>query len=437
MQLTNPTAYQSMSSDSNIVPDDHVALVLIEQSESSFYLRIPLTKIRALCLKPLKYLLYLGWCILGGEGVLSLRPDIHDGIDTDEDADGGETYYYVLDEPLDPTQVVDLDLIKARTETTSESSATCDSFRTALLKRDIRCVWTGTEYAGDGMHIIPYKRGSEWFRLIVENRPSYDEEVESLEDINDIRNGVFASMMINRIFDQRLVAILKTPNHILETEDIPPRCDRTDLQTDVSYPSRSRYTLQWLIDPPPGDTNLTPNNSDAAFKKRTKKAKPSDLLLHYMYGAAAVRRWGRGTAVLTAFTTPPRPEVPVPAPAGPTKTMHDRRATILKRSKAQSTGETGAGSSKASKAGAGTGGLVESEGQAIWDEDDVMLFFWGNSKAAKERHLKKVGENITGERQPTAKFSTSPYFPITQSLIKKWSFVFTPRIYFDRTVEDA
>jgi hypothetical protein len=35
--------------------------------------------------------------------------------------------------------------------------------------------------------------------------------------------------------------------------------------------------------------------------------------------------------------------------------------------------------------------LVES--QAKWDEDDVMLFFWGNSKVATERHLKKVGEN--------------------------------------------
>ena len=36
------------------------------------------------------------------------------------------------------------------------------------------------------------------------------------------------------------------------------------------------------------------------------------------------------------------------------------------------------------------GGLVESEGQAVWDEDDVMLFFWGNSQDPKEPHLKKV-----------------------------------------------
>ena len=82
------------------VPIDHVALTLLEDEESAFYLQIPLGVIRALCLKPLKYLLFLGWCILGAEGVLSLRPDDHIGIDTDEDAVGGEVYHYVPAAPL-------------------------------------------------------------------------------------------------------------------------------------------------------------------------------------------------------------------------------------------------------------------------------------------------------------------------------------------------
>lgn len=133
---------------------------------------------------------------------------------------------------------------------------------------------------------------------------------------------------------------------------------------------------------------MVPNNSDATFRKATKKAKPSDLLLHYTYGAAAVSLWGRGTETLMERATPPRPQVPVPAPTGPKRTKHNREDTIRKPSDARRTAETGAGSSKA---GAGT---VESEGQVVWDEDEVMLFFWGNSKAAKERHLKKVGENI-------------------------------------------
>ena len=50
--------------------------------------------------------------------------------------------------------------------------------------------------------------------------------------------------------------------------------------------------------------------------------------------------------------------------------------------------------------GAGTSGvtvgntkMVDSEGQAQWDEDDVMLFLWGNSKAAKDRYHKKNKES--------------------------------------------
>ena len=40
----------------------------------------------------------------------------------------------------------------------------------------------------------------------------------------------------------------------------------------------------------------------------------------------------------------------------------------------------------------GAGDMVELEGQGSWDEDDVILFFWGNTPAAKERHRKEVQE---------------------------------------------
>ena len=167
------------------VPVDHVALTLLEDEESAFYLQIPLGIIHALCLKPLKYLLFLGWCILGAEGVLSLQPDDHVGIDTDEDAVGGEVYHYVPAAPLlgtffslscvhaghlqhviylsteGLTHAVDLEVIKARTNTPSESSATRDDFQTVLAERDVCCVWTGTTLGfSDGLHIIPFKRGS-------------------------------------------------------------------------------------------------------------------------------------------------------------------------------------------------------------------------------------------------------------------------------------
>jgi hypothetical protein len=158
------------------------------------------------------------------------------------------------------------------------------------------------------------------------------------------------------------------------------------MHADVGYPT-GRYTLQWLETPEQNAASMAtvPNNADAAFKRNTEKPKPSDLLLHYNYGAAAVKRWGRGTKILQN-----RPNIP--RPKRPSRTIHDRTVAIRKREEARNSGGATAGSSAA---GAGTG-LAESECQpeaTKWDEDDVMLFFWGNSKAATERHLKKVGEN--------------------------------------------
>lgn len=117
---------------------------------------------------------------------------------------------------------------------------------------------------------------------------------------------------------------------------------------------------------------LIPNNTDAAFGKASAERKPSGLLLHYNYGAAAVKVWGRNTYVLEPHIEKSRPPKPDPIPLGPSTTHSDRLLTIEKRGKAMAAAE------EAKKA----------TGKAGWDEDDVMLFFWGNSKAARERYRK-------------------------------------------------
>jgi hypothetical protein len=83
-----------MSSTS--VPDNHVWLVLVYESDlpSSFYLQIPLEVINALCLRPRKYLLYLGWCVLGIEGVLAVEPNGNE-IVNEGGLDNQGVYYFV------------------------------------------------------------------------------------------------------------------------------------------------------------------------------------------------------------------------------------------------------------------------------------------------------------------------------------------------------
>jgi len=63
------------------------------------------------------------------------------------------------------------------------------NFYGELLERDERRVFSRIVSGVEAMHINPFARGDEWFRLIVSNRPAYDENVL---DRNDIRNGMIA-----------------------------------------------------------------------------------------------------------------------------------------------------------------------------------------------------------------------------------------------------
>jgi len=159
---------------------------------------------------------------------------------------------------------------------------------------------------------------------------------------------------------------------------------------------------------------MIPDNSDAAFSTQTDLPKPSDLLLHYNYGAAAVKMWGHGTDILRDNAAAPRPPMPQPVKMGPSRSIHDRTTTIKKRQKLSNpkrgdhrnptagpsrpthrahqcdTNEVGGGNAVG---GPGIEGIVDSEDQAQWDEDDVMLFLWGNSNTSKDRHRKKLEES--------------------------------------------
>jgi hypothetical protein len=60
------------------------------------------------------------------------------------------------------SHAVGLEVIKIRTNVPSESAQTREEFRIKLLERDTSCVWTGAApRLGVGLHIIPYKQGSE------------------------------------------------------------------------------------------------------------------------------------------------------------------------------------------------------------------------------------------------------------------------------------
>ena len=234
----------------------------------------------------------------------------------------------------------------------------------------------------------------QWFRLIIENRPhEHNDNIRGLVDINDVRNGFFATRTIHAAFDGRVAAILKvsaksitlyyfsdthtqTPNRILDVGDIPPHPNR-QLADDIAYPVNGRYTVQWLTPPSAMMQQLLPDNADATFGRRIRSNRPSDLLLHYNYGAAAVKLWGRNADMIEDLAkSPPKPN---PVLSGPSTKVHDRKPVIRKRKKAQ------AAAAKAKKQQTSEG----SKRDITWDEDDIMLFFWGNSRVATNRYIEK------------------------------------------------
>jgi len=73
---------------------------------------------------------------------------------------------------------------------------------------------------------------------------------------------------------------------------------------------------------------------------------------------------------------------------GSKRVKNDRSIAIQKRAAAMNQGRQGVGSKR--KRREGTDGDLEVQDR--WDEDDVMLFFWGNSRAALERHAQKKQE---------------------------------------------
>ena len=188
--------------------------------------------------------------------------------------------------------------------------------------------------------------------------------------------------------------------------DVPIRHTRAGPIPDaVSYPSASRYTLQWLTRSDVNALLRCPDNNDATFMNH-QLPKPSDLLLHYNYGAAAVKHWGRNTEGVNNGLVP-RPAVP----PTPTFTPSDRAVTIAKLEAARTPkrkrdpddehkreGPSGTNTEYGMKwqrtgdADIGAETMSESEAQRTLTEDDVMRLFWTNTPIARERRAREEEE---------------------------------------------
>jgi hypothetical protein len=210
---------------------------------------------------------------------------------------------------------------------------------------------------------------------------------------------------------------------VLNIEDIQTHHDRP-IMPGTGYPEGERFTLQ-LIEirndfDRSGLTHSFRLGRDAAFSVDTDAAKPSGVLLHYNYGTAAVKWWGHHTDILRSPGPPHPPSPPPPHPprgrgrgrgcgrgrgrsppaAGPSttprylrlppKTVNDRTISIKKRERPSK--------SRGSKKKGADETMNEPKVWESWDEDDWMLYYMLNTKAARERQQGAAEESASNIR---------------------------------------
>ncbi|KAJ7895632.1 hypothetical protein B0H14DRAFT_2681203 [Mycena olivaceomarginata] len=338
------------------------------------YLDVPVDAVASLCLHPIKYLRFLAYCILGVDGTIATE-DFEGEVLPDEDHLGEGVYYFVregegdvLEHAVDPEALTYSHV--------SETTNTRDNFRTLVAERDVVCIFTNMhEESCQGIHVVPFNKGDAWMKHIVENRiPEEKEDVSNLTTINEIRNGMLVSNDLHPLIDKRKLVVLKPPNRVLACNDIPPRSNNNpDLLGDVKYSTNPRYTLQWLMGTEHQKRDF-PNNKDAAFKKHSKKPKPSPLLLNYNYGVAALKWWGKGPEYL--LTARKRPAPPIAAPLGSLRSKDNRSRKLA-----------------GLQGGSGGNGEVEDIDERRQSEAErLVLTLYANTPAARGRRAKQQAE---------------------------------------------
>ncbi|KAH8834154.1 hypothetical protein DL96DRAFT_1579604, partial [Flagelloscypha sp. PMI_526] len=271
-------------------PGTNVAEAMITTTEPELYLDIPIEVLNVVSPVPRKYLRFIAFAVLGYECTI-LHDNVNIGnVGSVED----RAIYYAHSNTIETMDYMVDHEVNSRRSSIRTKIESRNEFAANLQKRDGGSIFAPIAHPA-ACHIIPFARGNDWLDIIVKGRPCEDgEDLSDLESIDDIRNGFLStSDMLSSLYLCEL-AVIKTPNRILETTDLRhtprPFLDEPDL--NISFPNNARYTLHYLV---PQSRLLSfvtscPPNIDAKFKNLEQQ--PAAMLLHYHYGNAALRMWG-------------------------------------------------------------------------------------------------------------------------------------------------
>ncbi|KAI9566897.1 hypothetical protein HD554DRAFT_2329523 [Boletus coccyginus] len=263
------------------------------------FLSIPNSDVRRLSKRPFKWLRFVMFSICGARGDLSATPD---GPPVDYDSESDKTsffdaYYY---NPSGNCIFVDYAGLNDKVTSSSQTPRRSD-FRDDVGRRDGGvCVITGA--AGEhceAAHLIPESKGDEYMDRVVSDRSSLYRSSPSISGINDVQNGVFLNKEVHSRLGHGWAAFIKTPNYGLEPGDICRYGDDSagtdhvtlqQLKCERDNPAKLQvFTNSGIAGPALAFT--VGAHVDARFQGDQL---PPAIILDYMYGIAAYKRWGGG-----------------------------------------------------------------------------------------------------------------------------------------------
>ncbi|KAI0246989.1 hypothetical protein BJV78DRAFT_1249580 [Lactifluus subvellereus] len=248
-------------------------------------LTFPIDKLNDLLFssKPYKWIRYATGSVVGARGELSTECALPIAIDYDSPLSSVsiDLYYHTTNEeklcifPLDPS------LANTRIVTSSQTSTRRDNFRADVEERDgRRCVVTSAPHNQcDAAHLLPHSKGDMYIETFsTHRRRDTSGENDIVQDIDNVRNGLFVNVIIHCILGQH-VAFLKTPNFAMDMTDVDLNADGAEERYTTHVFDRS----QWPFAIPPGLPIQVPSNMSAW---------PPATLFDAVYASAVIYHFG-------------------------------------------------------------------------------------------------------------------------------------------------
>ncbi|KAK0245820.1 hypothetical protein EDD85DRAFT_1016868 [Armillaria nabsnona] len=270
-------------------------LSIFSDRKDDEFLAIPVADIARITKRPVKFLRFVGFCILGVDG--SIMSEKGAFVDDDEAITEGRYYFVASGQGsslVDPNGFGDY----FNSDNLYWTSDSHREFRDKVVARDRSGLVTNNVPSDCGSaHIIPYlsqarSRGNE----------------PAITDIHDVRNGLLLFLSVKELFIKDL-ALIRTPNAVLNHDDL--LLHETSFIRNLNMhgiPDENYVSLVfiWLAEgsspvlgndddntPVVGSRDKVPTGSRHRYGPlyEGRSSLPADFLLEFAFGAMALRLW--------------------------------------------------------------------------------------------------------------------------------------------------